>query len=176
MNWAFFFFSLPMPSYIVGGGTSSATKPSWRPGRRSLRRCSSTTWRRRRARGWRWRTASRRWWLRCWGSSTPGGRRPAWKPWPATCWRQPTSKNFLSKQHLFYCMQLLQDTVSYPKMAKKRYCKILNRAIKTSLLQDTLFFLQIYPRYRAIKKTFIGRYLPFSVSVACDSLQLRIIS
>ena len=76
--------------------------------------------------------ANCRWWPRCWGSSTPGGRRRAWKPWPATCWRQLTSKNFLSKQHLFYC--------KIPKNGWKRYCKILYRAKKKSLSQDIIFF------------------------------------
>ena len=51
---------------------------------------------------------------------------------PATCWRQLTSKNFLSKQHLFYC--------KIPKNGWKRYCKILYRAKKKSLSQDIIFF------------------------------------
>ena len=53
-------------------------------------------------------------------------------------------------------MQLLQDTVSYPQKLKKK--KILQDTVSRSLLQYTLFF-QIYLRYRAIKKTFFGRYL-----------------
>ena len=109
----------------------------------TLRRCSSTTWRRRRARGWRWKTASRRWWPRCWGSSTPGGRRPAWKPWPATCWRQPTSKNFLSKQQPFFIAC--------------SYCKIpyLTQKWPKNVLQDTV---------SCNKDIFIPRYPLFSSS------------